>query len=128
MGYARGHGGVPEGSEDKRTETRKRKGKEIFILSIKYLTKSVFRGFILKWISLKTWLKGLFVAQTVILTGKRSLKRQKIKDITKEKEKKRQENQKNEVIKRKGKNKNKKRKEKKKKICMGNRQTAVDKS
>ena len=62
--------------------------------------------------SLKTWLKGLFVAQAVILTGKRSLKRQKIKEITKEKEKKRQENQKNEVIKRKGKNKNKKRKRK----------------
>ena len=62
--------------------------------------------------SLKTWLKGLFVAQAVMLTGKRSLKWQKIKEITKEKEKKRQENQKNEVIKRKGKNKNKKRKRK----------------
>ena len=60
--------------------------------------------------SLKTWLKGLFVAQAVILTGKRSLKRQKIKEITKEKEKKRQENQKNEVIKRKGKDKKRKRK------------------
>jgi len=72
----------------------------------------LFLGFILKWMSLKTWLKGLFVAQAVILTGKRSLKRQKIKEITKEKEKKRQENQKNEVIKRKGKNKNKKRKRK----------------
>ena len=58
--------------------------------------------------SLKTWLKGLFVAQAVILTGKRSLKRQKIKEITKEKEKKRQENQKNEVIKRKCKDKKKK--------------------
>ena len=62
--------------------------------------------------SLKTWLKGLFVAQAFILMGKRRLNRQKIKEITKEKEKKRQENQKNEVIKRKGKNKNKKRKRK----------------
>ena len=76
----------------------------------------LFLGFILKCISLKTLLKGLFVAQAFILTGKRSLKRQKIKEITKEKEKKRQESQKNEVLKRKGKNKNKKRKEKKKKI------------
>ena len=65
--------------------------------------------------SLKTWLKGHFVAQTVILTGKRSLKRQKIKEITKEKEKKRQENQKNEVIKRKGKNKIRKEKKRKRK-------------
>ena len=64
--------------------------------------------------SLKTWLKGPFGAQAVILTGKRSLKIQKIKEITKEKEKKRQENQKNEDIKRKGKNKNKKRKRKRK--------------
>ena len=54
-------------------------------------------------------MKALFVAQAVILTGKRSLKRQKIKEI-KEKLKKRQENQKKEVIKRKGKNKDKKRK------------------
>ena len=52
----------------------------------------------------------IFVAQAVILTGKRSLKRRKIKQITKEKEKKRQENQKNEVIKRKGKDKKRKRK------------------
>ena len=66
--------------------------------------------------SLKTWFKGLFVAQAVMLTGKRSLKRQKIKEITKEKEKKRQENQKTEVIKRKGKNKNKGKKKEKKKI------------
>ena len=41
----------------------------------------------------------IFVAKAVILTGKRSLKRQNMKEITKEKEKKRQENQKNEVIK-----------------------------
>ena len=61
--------------------------------------------------SLKTWLKGLFVAQAVILTGQRSLKRQKIKQITKEKDQKRRENQKNEVIKRKGKDKKRKEKE-----------------
>ena len=58
---------------------------------------------------LKTY-SYIFVAQAVILTVKRSLKRRKIKQITKEKEKKRQENQKNEVIKRKGKNKDNKRK------------------
>ena len=53
-------------------------------------------------------MKALFVAQALVLTGKRSLKRQKIKDI-KEKLKKRQENQKKEVIKRKGKEKKRKR-------------------
>ena len=41
------------------------------------------------------------LAKAVILTGKRSLKRQNMKEITKEKEKKRQENQKNEIIRRK---------------------------
>ena len=69
-------------------------------------------GFILKWISLKTSLKVLFLAQAIILTGRRILKRQKIKEITKEKEKKRQQNQKNEVLKRKVKNKYNKRKRK----------------
>ena len=63
----------------------------------------------------------MLVVQAVILTVKRSLKRRKIKEVTKEKEKKRQENQKNEVIKRKGKirkeNENKK----------DNQQAAVDK-
>ena len=54
----------------------------------------------------------------------RSLKTQKIKEITKEKEKKRQENQKNEVIKRKGKNKKRKVKENMKE----NQQAAVEKS
>ena len=49
------------------------------------------------------------LAKAVILTGKRSLKRQNMKEVTKEKEKKRQENQKNEIIKWKGKYKNKKR-------------------
>jgi len=53
-------------------------------------------------------LKGLSLATAVILTGKRSLERQKIKEITKEGEKKRQDNQKNDVIKRK-KNKDRKR-------------------
>ena len=86
----------------------------------------LFLGFILKWISLKTWLKGLFVAQAVILKGKRSLKRHKIKEITREKEKKRPENQKKEVIKRR--EKIKIRKEKKKKIWKGNQRPAVDKS
>ena len=52
----------------------------------------------------------IFAAQAVILMGKRSLKRQMIKEVTREKEKKRQENQKNEVIKRKGKDKKKKKK------------------
>ena len=69
-----------------------------------------FLGFNLRCISLKTLLKVLFVAQAFILRGKRSLKRQKIKEITKEKEKKRQENQKNGVYK--GKEKIKIRKEK----------------
>ena len=68
----------------------------------------------------------IFVAQALILTGKRSLKRQMIKEVTKEKGKKRQENQKNEVIKRKGKNKNKKNKEKEN--MKVNQQAAVDKS
>ena len=62
-------------------------------------------------ISLKTWLEGLFVTPAVILTWKRSLEKQKIREITKEREKKRHENQKSEVIKRK-KNKDKKRKDK----------------
>ena len=56
---------------------------------------------------LKTY-SYIFVAQAVILTVKRSLKRRTIKHITKQKEKKRQENQKNEVIKRKCKDKKKK--------------------
>ena len=60
--------------------------------------------------SLKTWLKELFVAQAVIMTGKRSLKRPKIKRLTNEKEKNRKENHKKDVTKWKGK-KNKKRKE-----------------
>ena len=55
------------------------------------------------------------------MTIKRSLKRQKIKQITKEKEKKRQQNQKNEVVK--GKVKIRKEKENTKK----NEQAAVDK-
>ena len=63
-------------------------------------------GFILNWISLKTSLK------VIILTGKRILRRQKIKEITKEKENKRHQNQKNEVFKRKVKNKDNKRKRK----------------
>ena len=54
------------------------------------------------------------------MTGKRSLKRHRIKEITKEKEKKRREKQKNEAITRKG-------KDKKKKISKENQQ-AVDKS
>ena len=56
---------------------------------------------------LKTY-SYIFVAQAVILTVKRSLKRRTIKHITKQKEKKSQENQKNEVIKRKCKDKKKK--------------------
>jgi len=39
-------------------------------------------------------LKGPFVALAVILTGKRSLERQKIKEITKEREKKTRESEK----------------------------------
>ena len=46
------------------------------------------------------------------MTGKRILRRQKIKEITKEKENKRHQNQKNEVFKRKIKNKDNKRKRK----------------
>ena len=44
----------------------------------------------LVWISLEAGLKALLVSQAVIWTGKRSLKRRKIKKITKEKEKKRE--------------------------------------
>ena len=62
-----------------------------------FLTSSDFYfGFVFKRISLLTWLKGIFVAKAVILTEKRSQKREKI-EIRKEKEKKRQENQKNEI-------------------------------
>ena len=53
---------------------------------------------------------GISRALAVILTVERSIKRRKIKQITKEKEKKRQENQKNEVVK--GKVKIRKEKEK----------------
>merc|ERR1712208_40818 len=56
---------------------------------------------------LKTY-SYIFVAQAVILTVKRSLKRRKKAD-NKEKEKKRQKNQKNEIIRRKGKDKKRKR-------------------
>ena len=115
-GPALGHGGVPEGSQDKPREPKleKKKGKEIFILGIEYLTKSAFSSIRFKMDVFKNSVKRTFLAQVFILTGKRSLKIQKIKEITKEKEKKRQENQKNEDIKRKGKNKNKKRKRKRK--------------
>ena len=74
----------------------------------------------------------IFVAQAVILTEKRSLKRQMIKEVTKEKGRKRQENQKNEVIKRKGKDKKRKRKCKGKiskllltKVSQGSRRAAL---
>ena len=52
-----------------------------------FLTSSDFYfGFVFKRISLLTWLKGIFVAKAVILTEKRSQKREKI-EIRKEKEK-----------------------------------------
>ena len=50
----------------------------------------------------------IFVAKAVILTGKRSLKRQNMKEITKEKEKTRESEKRS--YKRKGKDKNRKRK------------------
>ena len=56
--------------------------------------KVFFLGFILKWISLQTWLKGLFVAPAVILTKKRGLERHKIKEITKERKEKTRESEK----------------------------------
>ena len=77
---------MPEGSQDKKTKI------------IRYI--------------LKTY-SYIFVAQAVILTVKRSLKRRKKAD-NKEKENKRQENQKNEIIRRKGKDKKRKRKYKRK--------------
>ena len=59
---------------------------DIFLFWVSNIWRKVFSlGFILKWISLKTLLKGPFVVKAVI-----SLKRQKIKAIRKEKEKKRQ--------------------------------------
>ena len=79
--------GVPEGSQYKKTKI------------IRYI--------------LKTYSYIFFVAQAVVLTVNRSLKRRKKTD-NKEKEKKRQENQKNEIIRRKDKDKKRKRKYKRK--------------
>ena len=78
--------GVPEGSQYKKTKI------------IRYI--------------LKTY-SYIFVAQAVILTVKRSLKRRK-KAANKEKENKRQENQKNKILRRKGKDKKRRRKYKRK--------------
>ena len=72
---------------------------------------------------LKTWLKEIFIAQALILTGKRSLKRQKIKEITKETEKERQENQKTKLVK-----VNEKRKIIQEKENMKGQQATVDKN
>merc|ERR1712030_156706 len=100
------------GSQDKRTEIRKREGKEIFILVIEYLMKSFFSGIHFKMDVFKNSVKRAFCSTSRYLDGKEKSRKTKIKEITKEKEKKRQENQKNEVIKRKKKKKNKKKRKK----------------
>ena len=79
---------MPEGSQDKRTEIRKRKGKEIFILSIEYLTKSAFSWIHFKMDVFKNLVKRTFCSTSRYLDGKEKPKKTKEKQITKKKKRK----------------------------------------
>ena len=78
---------MPEGSQDKRTEIRKRKGKEIFILGIEYLTKSAFSWIHFKMDFFKNLVKRTFCSTSRYLDGKEKSKKTKDKGDNKRKRK-----------------------------------------
>ena len=78
---------MPEGSQDKRTEIRKRKGKEIFILSIEYLTKSAFSWIHFKMDFFKNLIKKTFCSTSRYLDGKEKPRKTKDKGDDKRKRK-----------------------------------------